>query len=141
MSECRRQGLIAAPIERVWELVGNPAHHPAWFPHVVEVRGDRFETGDVFVQVTRHPLRTQTTSLQIDELEELRSLRFHCRDTGMYSSWLLTPARDDTFVEAEFGMDPTNLPYRVMDATVGRTYFRRWLEDSFEALAAAARTH
>jgi hypothetical protein len=59
----------------------------------------------------------------------------------MYSSWLLTPARDDTFVEAEFGMDPTNLPYRVMDAVVGRTYFRRWLEDSFEALAAAARTH
>jgi hypothetical protein len=140
VSEYRRHALIAAPIERVWELVGNPARHPAWFPHVVEVRGDRFETGDVYVQVTRHPLRTQTTSLQIDELEELRSLKFHCRDTGMYSSWLLTPAQDDTFVEAEFGMEPTNLQYRVMDATVGRTYFRRWLEDSFEALAQAALT-
>jgi carbon monoxide dehydrogenase subunit G len=138
VSEYRRHALIQAPIERVWELVGNPARHPAWFPHVVEVRGDRFETGDVYVQVTRNPLSTKTTSLQIDELEELRSLKFHCRDTGMYSSWLLTAAQSDTFVEAEFGMEPTSISYRVMDATVGRTYFRRWLEDSFEALAAAA---
>jgi uncharacterized protein YndB with AHSA1/START domain len=137
MSDYRRHALIEAPIERVWELVGNPARHPSWFPHVVEVRGDRFETGDVYVQVTRHPLRTQTTSLEIDELDELRSLKFHCRDTGMYSRWLLTPAQDDTFVEAEFGMEPTSLQYRVMDTTMGRTYFRRWLEQSFEALAQA----
>src|SRR3954453_17494961 len=137
MSEYRRHALIEAPIERVWELVGNPARPPAGFPHGVEVRGERFETGDVYVQVTRHPLRTQTTSLQIDELDELRSLKFHCRNTGMYSSWLLTPAQDDTFVEAEFGMEPTSLSYRVIDATMGRTYFRRWLEQSFEALAQA----
>jgi Polyketide cyclase / dehydrase and lipid transport len=139
VSECRRHALIEAPIERVWELVGNPARHPAWFPHVVEVRGDRFETGDVYVQVTRHSLSTKTTSLQIDELDELRSLKFHCRDTGMYSNWLLTPAQDDTFVEAEFGMEPASLSYRVVDATFGRTYFRRWLEDSFEALSQAVR--
>jgi uncharacterized protein YndB with AHSA1/START domain len=50
VSECRHHALIEAPIERVWELVGNPARHPEWWPRVVEVRGDRFQAGDVYVQ-------------------------------------------------------------------------------------------
>jgi hypothetical protein len=77
VSEHRHQALIAAPIERVWELVGNPSRHPDWWPRVVEVRGDRFEVGDV-----------------------MRVVSFHCRDTGTYTHWLLAPARADTFVEA-----------------------------------------
>jgi uncharacterized protein YndB with AHSA1/START domain len=137
VSQCRRHALIQAPIEQIWELVGNPARHPDWFPRVVEVRGDRFETGDVFVQVTRGPLGSQTTSLQIDALEELRALQFHCTDTGMYSNWALTAAQEDTFVEAEFGMHPASLRYRLMDSTIGRVYFQRWLEESFRALAEA----
>jgi uncharacterized protein YndB with AHSA1/START domain len=137
VSAYRHQALIRAPIEQVWALVGNPVKHPEWFPHVVEVRGDRFDPGDVFVQVTQKPARTITTTLEIDRLEDMRELRMHCRDTGTYSRWLLTPARDDTFVEAEFGMEPTGLMYRAFDATVGRMYFRRWLEQSLEALANA----
>jgi hypothetical protein len=139
MSECRHHVLVRAPIERVWELVGNPARHPEWFPRVMEVRGDRYEVGDVYVQVTRNPLGAQTTTLKIDRLEEMRELHFHCRDTGMYVHWLLTPARDDTFVEAEFGMEPLALTYRAFDATVGRMYFRRWLNASLEALEREAR--
>jgi hypothetical protein len=138
MSGYRRQGLIGAPIERVWDLVGDPARHPDWFPRVVEVRGDHFETGTVFTQVTRNPLGEKTTSLQIDELEDLRSLRFHCLDTGTYVSWALTAAQSSTFVDAEFGMAPSTLGYRVFDATAGRTYYRRWLEDAFAALEEAA---
>ena len=138
MSEYRHQALIAAPIERVWELVGNPARHPEWFPRVVEVRGDSFRPGDAFVQLTRTPAGTVgTTTLEIDKLEDMRELSFHCRDTGTTVRWLLTPAREDTFVEAEFGMDPTSLTYRLFDATAGRIYFRRWLDESLEALVKA----
>lgn len=138
MSECRQQALIQAPVERVWELVGNPARHPEWFPRVVEVRGDRFDVGDVYVQVTRNPLGSETTALKIDRLEELRALDFHCTKTGMYMRWSLTPARSDTFVETEFGMEPPGLGYRVFDATMGRMYFRRWLNESLEALSRRA---
>jgi uncharacterized protein YndB with AHSA1/START domain len=135
VSAYRHQALIKAPIERVWELVGNPVRHPEWFPRVVEVRGDSFRPGDVFVQVTKQPVGTGTTSLEIDRLEDMRELSIHCRDTGTFTNWRLTPARDDTFVEAEFGMEPAGLVYRAFDATMGRMYFRRWLEQSLEALA------
>lgn len=134
VSAYRQQALIQAPIDRVWQLVGDPRRHPEWFPRVVEVRGDSFDAGDVFVQVTQQPMGKAATSLEIDRLEDLRELSFHCRDTGMHVHWFLTPARDDTFVEAEFGMDPTNLRYRMFDATAGRIYFRRWLEQSLDAL-------
>ncbi|HEY1597832.1 MAG TPA: SRPBCC family protein [Thermoleophilaceae bacterium] len=135
MSEYRRQTLIEAPLERVWELVGNPARHPEWFPRVVEVRGDSFEPGDVFVQVTRQPIGTGTTSLEIDRLEDMRELSFHCQHTGTYTNWLLTPAQENTFVDAQFGMEPEGLVYRMFDATAGRMYFRRWLDQSLDALA------
>jgi uncharacterized protein YndB with AHSA1/START domain len=139
VSEYRHQALIEAPIERVWELVGNPARHPEWFPRVVEVRGDSFQPGDVFVQVTRTPMGSLgTTTLEIDRLEDMRELSFHCQDTGTFTHWLLTPAREDTFVEAEFGMEPMGLVYRAFDASAGRMYFRRWLEQSVEALARKA---
>jgi uncharacterized protein YndB with AHSA1/START domain len=138
VSEYRHQALIQAPIERVWELVGDPARHPEWFPRVVEVRGDSFRPGDVFVQVTRQPFRNSETTLEIDRLEDMRELSFHCRNTGTYTHWLLTPARTDTFVEAQFGMEPNGLVYRVFDATAGRAYFRRWIEESLEALGRKA---
>jgi uncharacterized protein YndB with AHSA1/START domain len=134
MSEYRHQALIPAPVERVWDLVGNPARHPEWFPRVVDVRGDSFEPGDTYVQVTQQPLRAITTSLEIDRLDDMHELSVHCRDTGTYTHWLLTPAREDTFVEAEFGMDPAGIAYKVFDATAGRVYFRRWIEESLEAL-------
>jgi uncharacterized protein YndB with AHSA1/START domain len=138
MSECRHHAVIEAPIERVWELVGNPARHPDWWPRVVEVRGERFEMGDVYVQVTRNPLGTQTTSLQIDRIEDMRELTVHCMDTGTYTRWLLTPAQSETFVEAEFGMEPATLKHRVFDAAAGRAYFRRWLDESLQALSREA---
>jgi uncharacterized protein YndB with AHSA1/START domain len=134
VAEWRQHALIGAPIETVWELVGNPARHPEWWPRVVEVRGGQFEPGAAYVQVTRTPMGANETTLQIDALDDLRELSAHCRDTGTYTRWLLTPARDDTFVEAEFGMEPAGLVYRVFDATAGRLYFRRWVEASLEAL-------
>lgn len=35
----RRSRVIAAPRERVWELVADPYHHPRWWPRVERVEG------------------------------------------------------------------------------------------------------
>ena len=35
----RRTRVIAAPRERVWELIGDPYHHPRWWPRVERVEG------------------------------------------------------------------------------------------------------
>jgi uncharacterized protein YndB with AHSA1/START domain len=32
-----QQVFIDAPIERVWELVGDPNRHPEWWPEMLEV--------------------------------------------------------------------------------------------------------
>jgi uncharacterized protein YndB with AHSA1/START domain len=135
MSATRRQALIDAPVEAVWELVGDPRRHPEWFPRVVEVNGLRFEEGEEYVQVTRDPFGgTERTEFLIERLENLREIRFACQKTGMYAQWLLTDAQDGTFVDVEMGMQPKGVGNRLFDAAAGRRYFTRWLDQSIDAL-------
>ena len=61
-----------------------------------------------------------------------------CLNTGTYTRWLLTEAQGNTFVDVEFGMDPIGAAYRVFDATFGKIYFSRWLEQSLTALEEAS---
>ena len=138
MSASRRQALIDAPVESIWELVGNPARHPEWWPRVVEVRGERFRTDDRYVQVTRTPFGTNETTLSVERLEDLREIRLLCLDTGTYATWRLTPAQGNTFVDVELGTQPESLSGRVIDRVTGQTYFRRWVDQSLEALRAAS---
>jgi uncharacterized protein YndB with AHSA1/START domain len=138
VSVARRQALINAPPTRVWDLVGDPRRHPEWWPRVIEVRGERFDEGDNFAQVTKSPGGRMETTMAIDHLEDLREIHLHCEATGTFAKWLLTEARGDTFVEVEFGMDPNGVPNRIFDATVGKLYFGRWLDASLEALEEAA---
>jgi uncharacterized protein YndB with AHSA1/START domain len=61
MSTSRSQALINASPTSVWELVGNPQRHPEWWPRVIEVRGEQFDEGSNYAQVTRQlsiPLET-----------------------------------------------------------------------------------
>ncbi len=134
MSACRSQALIAAPPSRIWELVGDPQRHPEWWPRVVEVRGESFDQGDNYAQVTRSATGEHTTTMRIEGIEDLHRIDMRCETTGTYARWLLTEARGDTFVEVEFGMDPVGTSNRILDATIGRLYFRRWLEQSLAAL-------
>jgi hypothetical protein len=53
MSAYRRQAHLDASLEVVWGFVGTPSRYPEWWPRVVEVRGERFEEGDEYAQVTR----------------------------------------------------------------------------------------
>jgi uncharacterized protein YndB with AHSA1/START domain len=139
VSACHRQALLDAPVDRVWELVGNPVRHPEWWPRVIEVRGERFEVDDRYVQLTKTPLgKPEQTTFAIEQLEDLRQIRMRCLSSGMYAHWLLTPAQEGTFVDLELGIDPLGFAERAFDAMAGRIYFRRWAESSLDALRGAA---
>jgi uncharacterized protein YndB with AHSA1/START domain len=138
MSVCRSQALINAPPTTVWDLVGDPRRHPEWWPRVVEVRGEQFDEGSNYAQVTREPNGQIETTMTVERLEDVREIHMRCTNTGTYTRWLLTEAQGDTFVDVEFGLDPIGFRYRVFDAALGRLYFRRWLEQSLAALQDAA---
>jgi uncharacterized protein YndB with AHSA1/START domain len=138
MSVCRSQALINAPPSRVWDLVGDPQRHPEWWPRVVEVRGEEFDEGSNYAQVTRDPGGAIETSMSIERLDDMREIHMRCTNTGTYTRWLLTEAQGSTFVDVEFGMDPIGIGNRLFDSTFGSLYFRRWLEQSLDALEEAA---
>jgi ribosome-associated toxin RatA of RatAB toxin-antitoxin module len=138
MSSLKQQTVIEAPVEVIWELVGNPERYPEWWPRMVEVRGERFEEGDEYVQVVRSPMGRQETSFLLERVDDLREIRMRCQTSGTYAHWQMTAARGSTFANIEFGMDPTSAQYWVFDRVMGRMYFRRWLEESIEALRRAA---
>jgi uncharacterized protein YndB with AHSA1/START domain len=138
MSVHRRQGLVDAPIEVVWGLVATPSRYPEWWPRVIEVRGERFEEGDEYAQVTRVPMGRAETNFLLERRDDLREIRMRCRLTGMYADWMLTPAQGGTFVEVEMGMEPRRLGDRIVDRTLGKVYLRRWTTESLDGLREAA---
>ncbi len=138
MSVSRSQALINAVPGRVWDLVGDPRRHPEWWPRVIEVRGEQFDEGSNYAQVTRSATGRIETSMRVEHLEDLHEIHMRCTTTGTYTRWLLTEAQGNTFVDVEFGMDPVGVGNRIFDATVGKLYFRRWLEQSLAALEEAA---
>ena len=137
MSSARQEAVIDRPPDEVWELLGDPRRHPEWWPKVIEVRGERFEQGDSYAQVTKAPIGEQETTFIVDERDDLRQIRMRCVDTGMYADWRLTEARASTFLDVEIGMEPHGAGYRLFDRTAGKLYFRRWLQQSIDGLKAA----
>ena len=129
--------MIEAPVDAVWELVGNPSRHPEWYPKVIEVNGERFEEGDQYAQVTKDPVGSSKTDFMIERMDDMREIRLVCQTTGMYAHWLLTDAQGGTFVDVEMGMQPRTAGTRFFDTVIGRMYFRRWLEQSLDALRRA----
>jgi hypothetical protein len=139
MSTARRQAHFEAPLEVVWDLVGTPSRYPEWWPRVVEVRGERFEEGDEYAQVIRNPTGSVESMFLLDRRDDLREIRMTCQLTGMYADWLLTPAQGGTFVELTMGIEPRRVGDRIFDMTLGSLYFRRWSEQSLDALGRASR--
>jgi len=125
MSEVHEQALLDAPASKVWELVGDPRRYPEWLPRVFEIQGQRFVGRD-------------EAHFLIDRMDELREIRMHCTVSGMIVRWQLTEAQGGTFVNAEFGMDPLRPRDRLIDFTIGRRFFRRWLVEAMESLKRAA---
>jgi Polyketide cyclase / dehydrase and lipid transport len=134
MSAFRHQAHLETPLKQVWDLVATPTRYPEWWPRVIEVRGERFEEGDEWVQVTKGPSGKAETDFLLERRDDLRSIRMSCQLTGCYADWLLTPAQGGTFVELEMGIQPARLADRLFDVAMGRSYFRRWTKESLAAL-------
>ena len=135
----RQQALIEAPVEAIWELVGDVEKHPLWWPKVVDVHCEGLEQGCHYRMVTKTPMGTvQAMSVEVERLEGCRELLIRCVNTGTYCRWVMTSVKDGTFVDTEFGMDPKTAGTRAFDAVAGKRYFRRWVMQSLEGLKRAA---
>jgi Polyketide cyclase / dehydrase and lipid transport len=138
MSAHRQQAQLDAGLEEVWALIGNPRRYPEWWPRVIEVRGERFEEGEEYVQITRQPLGRVESSFLLERQDDLREIRMSCQLTGAYAHWLVTESQGGTFVDLEMGIQPRRLGDRLFDVAAGRRYFRGWSERSLQGLREAA---
>jgi hypothetical protein len=138
MSFYRLQAQVDVPPEALWELVGNVERHPEWWPRVMDVKCEGLDEGCSYCQVLKSPMGVIETEVSIERLDDCRELTLRCLDTGTYAHWLLAEAQGGTFLDVEFGLDPKTVRTRVFDVTAGRRYFRRWLEESIDALRIAA---
>ena len=135
MSAVRHQTLINAPVDVVWQLVGDPESYPEWAGEVVDVTGvPTVEKGATFERTDRTPIGKSTTTFVVDTLEDLREIKLRCLTSGYYSHWLLTEAQGECFTEVEFGMEPTTLPFKAVDATVGKRLYRRTMLETIDGL-------
>jgi uncharacterized protein YndB with AHSA1/START domain len=125
--------MVDAPVERVWELIGDVNRHPEWWPRVEEVQCDLLAEGCTYRQVTSRPGKTIETTISIEDLDDCHELRLRCLDTGMYAHFLLTPAQDGTFVDGELGVEERGLA-----GLFAAAFVRRWITQSLEGLRRAA---
>jgi hypothetical protein len=138
VSVARRQAQIDAPVQTIWELVGDPKRYPEWWPRVIETECEGLEEGCTYKSVTKGPVGVEDETILIERLQECREVRIRCLDTGSYMCWQLMGAREGTFVDVEFGMEPAHLQHKVFDLLAGKRFYRTWLEQSIAALRTAA---
>jgi hypothetical protein len=132
----RQQVLIDAPLEVVWGLIGDPAGH-RWCPGV---RGESDCEPGPEQQVTKSFLGRESNAWIVERDRDLREMRVTCAEDGCWARWLLTDAQGGTFVDFEVGVEPKTAIGRIYTSTLGRRYYRRWLDESVEALRSAAAT-
>lgn len=133
MAQARRQAMVDAPVERVWDLIGDVNRHPEWWPRVEEVECDLLEEGCTYRQVTRRPGKTIETTISIEALDDCHELSVRCLGTGMYARFLLTPVQGGTFVDGEFGVEPQGV-----ERLFAPAFIRRWIAQSLDGLRRAA---
>lgn len=137
MGSWREQALIEAPVQAVWDLVGDPRRYPEWVSEDwIEVTGlPTVEKGARFEQVTRVPYGDpQRTTFEIEELDELHEIRLRCTESGWYSRFVLTEAGGATFADVEIGMDPTTPEAAEIDASEGKRWYRKVAQDAIDGV-------
>lgn len=137
----RHQALIEAPLDDVWPVVSDPRTHADWWPEVLGiVAGEGLGEGDEYLHTSKVlPFSDAVEAVWVVErMEQLKEVHFRCTLSGTFARFTLTPAQGNTFVEAESGMDPATLRWRVLGA-LGRSYFRNWVIDVLDALPARCR--
>jgi hypothetical protein len=133
-----QQAHIAAPVETVWDLVGDPNRHPSWWPRMVEAECAALEQGCRYRSVVEGPFGAEEHELLIERLDGCHEISILCEGTGVTTRFLLTEAQGGTFVEGYFGIEPDSLGMKVLGALTGRRFMRAWLERSLENLKSAA---
>ncbi len=144
-SPCGQQqptGLHRRPAEEVWELIADPERQTERWPDTItfEFRGENLEQGCKVrnVQSRPWPMGELEKTLEVATFDPGRELVIRCLDTGTFTRARLTEAQGGTFVECEAGNDPKNLGMRIMDATIGKSLFRRWIEHALDKVKQVA---
>lgn len=133
-----QQTFIDAPVERVWELVGDPNRHPEWWPDVLEVECADLKEGCRYRGVTKGPFGAAAHDLLVDRLEDFREVSIFCEGTGVTTRFTLAEAQGGTFVEGHFAIEPDSIGATVFGALAGRRIMSSWLQSSLENLKRAA---
>jgi uncharacterized protein YndB with AHSA1/START domain len=133
-----QQAFIDAPVERVWELVGDPDRHSEWWPDVLEVECADLKEGCRYRAVTKGPFGVAAHDLLVDRLEECREVSIFCEGTGVTTRFVLAEAQGGTFVEGCFTIEPNTIGMKVIGSVAGRRFMHSWLERSLESLRSAA---
>jgi polyketide cyclase/dehydrase/lipid transport protein len=140
MAAWHEQAVIDAPVDTVWELVGDPSRYPEWASNVVAVTGmpELDETNTVEI-VTQMPLEGRSATIfAVERSEDLREIRLRCQTSGYYSRWVLTEAQHATFLDVEIGVEPTAPQYRLYFGVLGKRYFRRVAQQSLDGIRRCA---
>jgi uncharacterized protein YndB with AHSA1/START domain len=129
----RRSRTIAAPVEELWELIGDPHHLPRWWPRVERVE----DVADgAFTEVMRTAkgklVRADFRLISSDEHE--RALTWEQQLEGTPFARLLSEARTRVWLRAEG--EGTNVTIELHQRLTG--FFPRF--GGFMVKGAAART-
>jgi uncharacterized protein YndB with AHSA1/START domain len=133
-----QQTFIAAPVEQVWELVGDPNRHVEWWPEMLEVECADLKEGCRYRGLVKGPFGAAPHDLVIDRLEDCREVSIYCDGTGVTTRFVLADAQGGTFVEGCFMIEPNTIGMKVIGAVAGRRIMHSWLESSLENLKSAA---
>jgi uncharacterized protein YndB with AHSA1/START domain len=142
MISVKDRTFINAPLDDVWQLAADPERQTEWWPDTVEFEciSGRFEQGCKVRNVNARPwpMGDLETTVEVAEMKPGHELTIRCMDTGSYTRAVLTEAQGGTYIECEAGNDPKTMSMRVMDATIGKRLFRRWVEHALDKMKAAA---
>ena len=134
-----RQSFIDAPVERVWELVGDPNRHPEWWPEMIEVECADIREGCRYRGVVKGFFGGDDQhEMLLERLDDCHEVTISCDGTGVTTRFVLAEARGGTFVDGSFGIEPNSIGMRVLGALAGRRLMRMWLESSLENLKQTA---
>ena len=140
MPTWQQQSLIEAPVSRVWALLADPASYPAWAGDAISVTGrpTKIEKGATFEQTSPGPFGSQqTTTFEVEELEDLHEIKLRCQMSGYYSHWRLTEAQGQTFADVEIGVEPIGVHGQVARVMMTKKQLRQVTEESLDGLRRA----
>lgn len=129
---------IDAPPTAIWRLVGDPNHHPDWWPEMLETDCTDLEEGCRYRGVVKGPFGADEHEMLIEQLDNCEQVSISCEGTGVTTRFRLTEAQGGTFVEGYFAIEPDSLGMKMIGAVIGRRYMRSWLERSLDNLKRAA---